>query len=549
MWLLPVYLREIPHSGRETRPTSGIVYTDLRKSDIADDETWGSVAFMAEATVMTQTREPRKQGQRPRIGPWFVVVGLLVAYFGVTLAFSNETSCNNDFGGVFEPSARFILAGQPLDMYTVVAGGDNPFYPNATGPVGEYLMAGALYTGRALHLQDVPALCRHTDGYPLPADSIPLHMWVIMLFALAPLGIGIEIMHLLDRYQPQPLTSWQRGLGWLLILLTPPMWDSLIFYGHYEQVCAIYFGMLAVRFFAERPAPGEQQRLPIWLKMVVSGVLLGLALLCRTSASFFVIPLALALLFELFRDRAHFWRRLGEALCWGVALTATTVGILLPFYVHSRYFVVFSLFTFRARLGIGDGSFWTFAVGTPYESQVQSLDSTVAIALAIVLSAAALLLGRVRATNDPAIYAIICISSICFALSIKAVWGYYFTDPIIWGLAWSATRLKLRQRWWEPIIISTFFSLMMLITEYRITIAQPGSVETGWTRTLVLAESGTEFLGLFLCQILLITALALRKPADIPVAHSGFSAANAGNEAAMPMNVSQGTLQAHDLLV
>ncbi|MBA3826139.1 MAG: phospholipid carrier-dependent glycosyltransferase, partial [Ktedonobacterales bacterium] len=381
-----------------------------------------------------------------------------------------------------------------------------------------------LYTGRALHLQDFPKRCEQNDGYPLPQDSIPLHMWVILLFALVPLAIGIEIMHLLDRYQAQPFTGWQRLLAWVLILISPPMWDSLIFYGHYEQPLALYFGLLAVRFFAERPRPGEQQRLPGWAKMAISGMLLGLALLCRTSASFTVIPLALVVLFDIVRDQGQRWQRLGEGLAWGSTLLATVVLILLPFYLHDRAHLTFSLLTFRARLGIGDGSLWTFAIGTPWELRVQALDSTVGLVLAVVLSVTALLLGRVRGRNDPALYAVICVATICFSLSIKAVWGYYFADPLVWALAWAATRQALRARWWEPIIATAFFAVVMIMTETRISIAPPGLPEAGWTRVIVLLESGAEFLGLFLVQLLLITLLALRRPAEMPQTMGELSA-------------------------
>jgi hypothetical protein len=481
--------------------------------------------------VALAERPQQARTPRPRIGPPIAVVGLVLLYLGFTVALSTQTSCGNDFGGVFEPSARFILAGKPLDMYQVIAGGNNPFYPNATGPVGEFFMAGALYTGRALHLQDIPAECRILDGYPLPQDSIPLHMWVILLFALVPLAIGIEIMHLLDRYQTQPFTGWQRLLAWVLILVSPPMWDSLIFYGHYEQPLALYFGLLAVRFFSERARPGERHLLPIWAKMALAGVLLGLALLCRTSASFTVIPLALVLLFDIVRNRGQRWQRLGEALIWGGALTATVVLILLPFYQYDRANLTFSLLTFRARLGIGDGSLWTFAIGTPWEAHLQALDSTVGLALAVVLSSAALLLGRVRGRNDPAIYAVIAVATICFPLSIKAVWGYYFADPLLWVLAWAATRPTLRQRWWEPIIATAFFAVMMVMTETRISVAPPGLSEIGLTRVIVLIESGSEFLGLFLVQLLFIVLVVTGGPisAKMPLSAEEISAIPQGS--------------------
>ena len=64
---------------------------------------------------------------------------------------------------------------------------------------------------------------------------------------------------------------------------------------------------------------------------------------------------------------------------------------------------------------------------------------------------------------------------------------------------------------------------MMLITEYRISFAPPGLSNTPTQRTFVLIESGAEFLGLFLMQLLLLTLLALRPRAKTVPATSEAS--------------------------
>ena len=432
---------------------------------------------------------------RPRIGPPWVVALLLVLYFGLAAIMGTQTSCDNDYGGVFLPSARFVLAGRPLDMYQVVAGGNNPnpAYPNANGPVGEVIIAGVLVPGRALGLQKIAPICPITDPYPVPQDSIPLHLWVILIFALILLGIAAELMRLLDRWQPRPFTGWQRGLLWALILVSPPMWDSMIFYGHYEQLLALYFGLLAVRaYMGRKDAAGN----PTGQHFALSGILLALGLLCRTSDIFVAIPLGLVLLYE---------QRWWGALRYVLGGVITVGAILLPFYLHDRKDLLYSLSGFRGALGIGDGSFWTFFRSTPLEKLVQPLDSTTGLVAATVMCVVLIWVGRVRST-DAAIYALVCASCLWFPLSIKAVWGYYFADPLIWGLAWALTRPMLRQRWWEPIFITVFFSVLMVLTEYRVQIVQ--EAHTGSTRTLVLLESGAECVTLLLFALLLGVGIA-----------------------------------------
>jgi type IV secretory pathway VirB2 component (pilin) len=442
---------------------------------------------------------------RPRIGPPWAIAALLAFYFICVALMATQTECGNDYSGFFMPSARFILAGKPLDMYQVRAQG-NVIYPNANGPVSEFAIAGALYVGRALGLQHVNPSCVVSDPYPLPQDSIPLHIWVIMLFAIIPLGIGAEILRLADRWQPEPFTGLQRVVVWVLILFNPPLWDGMIFYGHYEQPLAIWLGLLGVRFVQSE-------------RYALSGALLSLSVLSRASSAFIIIPLAVIILVE---------RRWWGALRFGVALAVVTGAILLPFYVHDKYDLLYSLSGFRQYLGIGDGSFWTFFRGTIYEKQVQTWDSTVGLILSGVFSLALILVGRVR-RGDPALYAVIAASVICFPLSIKAIWGYYFADPLIWVLAWLVTRPVLRQRVWEPLFMLIVFTTLMVLTEYRINVAQPGPLATGLKRTLVVLESGTEAVVLLLCVVLLGVGLAfgrrhltaLRQPAAPPTPTSG----------------------------
>jgi hypothetical protein len=455
-------------------------------------------ATVTQTTVITQPAVPVKP--RPRIGPPVIIALLVIFYFGMVTLFSTQTACGNDFGGVFAPSARFVLAGRPLDMYTVRAGGNNPAYPNANGPVGEFAIAAVLWVGRAMNLQGYSPICVVHDGYPLWQDSIPLHMWVIIVFALLPLGIGYEIMRLLDRWQSQPLTGWRRFLLWFGILISPVAWDSMVYYGHYEQPMTIWLGLVAARFFTGK-------------RIMLSGVLLGLALLCRSAGIFIVIPLALMLLFERrWRDLARF----------AVAGGGTVGAILLPFYLHDKTDLLFSLSGFRAALTIGDGSFWSFFRYTSLETTVQSWDSLTGIIGATLVCAAIIWACGVR-SDEPALYAVICASSLFFPLTIKAIWGYYFMDPLIWSFAFLVTRPALRKRWWELIFVQFYFTMLMLLTEYRINVANPSLPEQGAVRTVALLESGAECVALLFFLVYLTAMVTLRDPAKTSENRTLFS--------------------------
>jgi hypothetical protein len=409
--------------------------------------------------------------------------GLIALYLAGAALLGTQSPCGNDLGGVFLPSARFVVAGDPLDMYKVRVYS----YPNANGPLGELAIGGALALGRDLNLQNVGKPCpvQSGDHYPLPQDSIGLRVWLTIVFALVPLGIAYEIARVADRWRAEPLTGWKRWLVRGVVLLSPPLWDSLIFYGHIEQILEIWLALMAVRFFSDR-------------RMVLSGALLGLGLLNRTAGIFIVIPLVVVLLYE------WRWR---DLVLWGASLGAVVLAGLAPFLVHDRVDLLYSLNGFRASTPILDGSFWTLVRGTPLAGSLQPLDSSVALTLALLISAGMIVTARIR-SDDPRLYAVICASVICFSLAIKAIWGYYFTEPLMWGIAWVATSRDPRQPWWHHLIMPLFFSAVMLLTEVRISYTPNFFAETGGVRTMVVLTSLGECFAL--CGMLLGLGIAVQ---------------------------------------
>ncbi len=440
--------------------------------------------------------------RRPSLGPRWVVILALIGYFGLSLAFGTQSPCGNDLGGVFLPSARYVVGGMPFDIYYVRVG----IYPNANGPLGELVLGAVLGIGRAMHLQSIgPSCASIPDIYPAPGDSIALRMWFSLVFAIFPLLVGVEVMRLVDRFHPPAQWAknagwqgWRRGLLWAILVLSPAVWDSLIYYGHIEQGMALWFALLAVRWFVER-------------RMIWSGVGLALALLCRTADVFVVVPLVLLLLRDLR------WR---ELLTLGSALAVALAIGIAPFWIADRPDVLYSLVTFRSQLGIGDGSFWTLFRGTPYERLAQPLDSTVALAGAALSVMIMLWWGRVKA-ESAFFYAVIGCSVLWFSISIKAIWGYYFYDPQTWFVIWAMTLAGPVIRWWAVLGVPLLFTIIVGLTEWRIQVTPATFATAGVGRVEMVVLSLATSLLLFgvLCASIL---LAIRRRNTDEFAENGL---------------------------
>jgi hypothetical protein len=395
------------------------------------------------------------QLQEQNMPRWLSISGLFALLWGSIISFyllyfsglgglfngSLKNACPNDLLYFFLPSARYIVAGHPFLMYSV-RGLTYKLYANANGPLGEFFIAGALAIGRFLGLQNIGPACSLLPQYPMPGDSVALRIWFTCIFGSAVIGIAYELLRLSDQFRLRPFTGLRRRFIWFVILFTPPLWNGLIIYGHTEQVLAIWFGLIGVRKFAERH----------W---ILSGILIGGALLERSSAFMIVIPLMLVLI----RDRR--WR---EGFTWLLSFGVTILILLGPFLIFSYHDTIYSLATFHSQLPIGSGTIWTVFLITPLASHAQSLDSLVAVGLAVGICGWLLWRTGIKA-DESAFYAIICLSTTCFVLVIKATWGYYFTEPLFWGLAWVLCCRSRSLGIWDYLAIPMFFTGMMSINE------------------------------------------------------------------------------------
>jgi hypothetical protein len=356
-----------------------------------------------------------------------VLAGLYMLAWGIS---SLQNINPTDLDAFFLPSARIALSGHPLLVYALRF---QTSYPNANGPLSLVpLTAVAALAGRLGWLDDV-ALRR---------------MLIMATFSVFALLMAWEGVAAVDRVRGVRLRSVWRVLAYGVFAAAPTLWHGMLLYGHIEMPIMLWLTLFAVRSLAEG-RPGR------------AGVAMGLAMLARSMAVFYLIPLLVLL---IVRRR---WRAAGLLS----ATTAATVGLgLLPFLVADRRDVVFSLVTFRGALTVGGGSLLGLTVGTPYESLAQAYDGVAALAAGVLVSAVVVLVRRDLGPASRDVYGLLALSGLCFPLLIKTTWPYYFLDPYIFLAVWwlGATGSWATPRRWLQALLLAYFVGCALIAEYGV---------------------------------------------------------------------------------
>jgi hypothetical protein len=334
--------------------------------------------------------------------------GLYVLLWGVAgLLPLNST----DLDVFFLPSARIAASGHPLDVYAV----RYLDYPNANGPLSLAPLTAVVALAGRLSWLDNPSLRR---------------MLVMAVFSLFSLLLGREALLAIDRLRPEPLRGRPRVLVYAVILFSPELWHSVLFYGHIEQPLMLWFALAGVRMLAARH---------LWR----AGALVGLALLTRSAAVVLVVPMVLLLA----RDRR--WK---DSLRFGSTAVGTLALGLLPFWLADRSDLVYSLVSFRQRLPVAGGTFWRLTYGTPLLAVGQRWDSVAVLAAATLICVVVLALRPKLDTGSRDLYGLLAVCALCFPLGIKTLWPYYFLDAYtllaIWWLAHPRPAAGSARLWW-----------------------------------------------------------------------------------------------------
>jgi hypothetical protein len=378
---------------------------------------------------------------QPRLwaGP-YVAVWFLVGFLPIQ---------PTDLDIFFWPSAQIAVAGHPLLVYSP---GGQDAYPNANGPV-------------ALAPLTVVGLVVRAFGWLNAYDE--RRAFALAAFSLFVLLMAREGIAAIDRLRGDRLVGVWRLLAYAALATAPPVWQSVVGYGHIEQPMEIWLALLAVRFLGRE-------------RTYLAGLAYGLAVLSRSSAVLLVIPLALAA-----------WRRRptrAVQLLTGTAVTG--VAVLLPFFLADRANVTHSLFTYRGGLPIGAGSIWALERGGTLEPLVQHWD--LALVAAVALAANLWLASRPGGLTEDRLFAGMTLTAAAFALLAKTVWPYYFFEVFVFGTVWAAGRWRpgdgIVRIALLPVMVSTFG----LVSEIG---PEPG---LGWTEVNIEGAGMFALLGLLI---------------------------------------------------
>jgi hypothetical protein len=246
-------------------------------------------------------------------------------------------------------------------------------------------------------------------------------------FSLFVLLMAREAVRAIDRLRGEPLEGWRRALLYGGLTLAPPVWQSVVGYGHIEQPIEIWLVLMAARWLDEQ-------------RSGIAGIALGGAILARSTALLYVVPL-------LFTGaRRHGWSSTPRFIV--ITLAIALAGILV-FFLADPADVVHSLVTYRSELVVGAGSIWATTHGSPLEPVAQHLDSLFIAASVIALNV--WLYARQEVARPEQIYAGLALTAAAYALLAKTVWPYYFLELYVPVLVWCIGR-RARAGWFARVI-------------------------------------------------------------------------------------------------
>ena len=354
--------------------------------------------------------------------------GLVLLFAAIWFAVGFIPIVPTDLDIFFWPSAQAALAGHALSAYS-----QTPLdqYPNVNqnGPLSLVPLTAIGFVVRVLGLMDSLHLRR----------AITLAFFSLFILLMAREGVAA-----IDRLRGKRVEGMARLLAYAALAAGPPVWQSLGGYGHIEQPFEVWFALLAIRWLDQ----GATTR---------SGLALGLAILSRSIAGLYALPLTL-----------FAWRRgpIRAGLMLLVAAATAVLG-LLPFYVADPAAVTESLFTNRSLLAVGAGSIWNLSIGTVFKQVAEHDDILFVAGLAVVANL--WLATRRGGLTEERLFAAMTLTAASLVLLAKTVWPYYLMEMYVFATVWTAGTWRVPNGWPRLVMAPVAVSALGLIAEYGST--------------------------------------------------------------------------------
>jgi len=380
-----------------------------------------------------------------------VALALLVGVTAVIQGTSGITAPpgDSDLLSFFFPAAARVIDGQPFAIYAVRAFGD---YPNINPPIAIEWMAVLMGAAKSVGLPGASACI--SSGFSV-LDCRALVAFVGFGFLPFVFALGALVLAAVRRLAPN-VSPGGAVLALGLVILGPLLYLDFTEWRHLEQPLMLCFLVGGV-YMLQRGKAG-------W-----AAVLLGLAILTRTTAAIPVIALLAVLLAE---------RRWRTMLIVGLGTAMVAVIGLAPFILADPSNALYSLFTWRSSAAIGN-SIWSLVLGTPLASIAARLDQPAAIALA--LAAGWFGVRRLGVSSGGAgLWGVMAVGALAVPMLSKLNWPYYSVEPFMLLLVFEMAVLARRsdavaapapaeaaggEAWWRgPIPLVSILFLATAVT-------------------------------------------------------------------------------------
>lgn len=343
----------------------------------------------------------------------FIGVGVLAAAIGLIATIEGTAGVfgahDTDQLAFFFPAAQHVLNGSPFTIYAVKAFG---MYPNYNPPLSTLLMAPLLAIGQAIMPGASSCVAAGYDS----ESCRGLLGFIGVAFLPFVLLMGAAVLGALRRLHPT-MSQGQALVAYALIVLSPLTWLNFTNWWHFEQPMMLCLFVLGItQLHADRP--------------YLAGLLLGLAVLTRTTAA---VP-AIALLVVLAAERN--WSTLGKV---GGVMAAAGAVVLGPFFAFDYHDTSYSLLQWRGTAPIGN-SIWSIFINTPLDHLARRLDLPTTIVAAVVVAYFAVQRLGVSAMGRE-IYAVLAIAALLVPMLSKTNWPYYYAEPFVLLVIWEFATL------------------------------------------------------------------------------------------------------------
>lgn len=343
----------------------------------------------------------------------FIAVGVLAVAIGIIATIEGTAGVfganDTDQLRFFFPAAQQILNGHPFQIYSVMSGS----YPNYNPPLSTVLMAPLLALGQAI----MPGAATCVAAGYNDESCRALLGFVGIAFLPFVILLGWASLAALRRMYPT-MSQGQALVAFGMITLSPLTWQNFTIWWHFEQPMMLFLFILGVtQMQARRP--------------LLAGLLLGLALMTRTTAA---VPLTAVLVVLVFQ-------RAWADLIRIVGMLIVVVGIVLgPFFLFDRHDTTYALLTWRGGAPIGN-SIWSIFINTPLEHIAEHLDLPTAVLVAAAAGYLAVRRFNVSAFGRE-IYAVLAIAALLVPMLSKTNWPYYYAEPFVFLVIWEFVTLN-----------------------------------------------------------------------------------------------------------